>query len=66
MKRKEVLCRFCALSTEVADCVLGHLVAHDCFCGEGGHPKGFQFDEQIVAFIEKATRTAIAIDEEDK
>lgn len=63
MTREEVIRRFCALATEVGP-KINPLHAHDCFCGENELSGdmdfgGFQFNHEIVEFIENATRIAL-------
>ena len=63
MTREEVIRRLCALATEVGP-RLNPLHAHDCFCGENELSgtdafNGFQFNEEIVEFIENVTREAM-------
>lgn len=58
--------RLCQLEELVADQVIGHSSAHDCFCGAGGFwsndwygANNFRNDLTCIEFIEQAVRDAI-------
>lgn len=53
MKKKDVIERFCALSTKIGHELYKDSIAHDCFCGNIDDAN-FQFDETILEFIERA------------
>jgi DNA-directed RNA polymerase specialized sigma24 family protein len=57
--REEVLIRLCILSSEVGETVYHDEIAHNCFCGAFRNSAGFQFDEEVLRFIESAVRQAI-------
>ena len=59
MNRNEVIKRFCELAT-VVGAHHDHEHAHDCFCSDRGVPfGGFQFNPQIIGFIEDAVKQAM-------
>lgn len=53
MRKEMVIQRLCALSSVVGGRKYHHHHAHDCFCVSNEH-KNFQFEEQILLFIEQA------------
>ena len=55
MERKEIIKKFCALSTKVMREKFNYKVPADCFCDR--HSKtDFYFDKAIVDFIELAVQ----------
>ena len=63
MKQKAIIARFCALASDVGTKVFAHKHAHDCFCGENKITTGsFQFEPEIIRYIEKVVREAIKKD----
>jgi len=57
MKKKEIIARFCKLSTKVNNDFFKFEFAADCFCGDNNistKMNDFRFDEEIIKFIEDA------------
>ena len=54
MDKKEVIARFCALASKVGEERFSHQYAHDCFCSEQDRFDWFQFEFEIMKFIEEA------------
>ncbi len=65
MTKAEVIARLCGLSSRVMNVKFSADIPADCFCSEGRYgPIGnYQFDEQIVEFIEHAVNAALDADE---
>lgn len=62
MLKVEVQGRLCALARDVMDKKFGFRKAADCFCGANGadsNPMHFQFDPEVLKFIEDAVRKAL-------
>lgn len=69
LSAKDVIERFCKLQAEVYQ-ALSNAGSADCFCGGGGYwgakgydgtfEGGYRNDGEALAFIERATRAAIA------
>ena len=70
MNQHELLERFCILATRVGELskFKKRLAAHDCFCGNNELAATliarnmFQFDEQILLYIEKAVAEQIELE----
>jgi hypothetical protein len=60
MERLAVISRFCIMSTLVGSKVFKHSCCHDCFCHQRNH---FQFDDEILEFIEAAVNEKISREE---
>jgi hypothetical protein len=56
MEKNEVIERLCALCSEVGEKVFNHEFAHDCFCGQNISKLPFEFNEQILSYIEKVVK----------
>ena len=57
MKRQEVLMRFCNLSSLVAAKEYNWELLANCICSESlARDESYQFDEQIMEFIERAVK----------
>jgi len=55
MNKDQVIKRLCALSSNVGSRKFKSSIPHDCFCEDGKNSCfSFQFDEQIIEFIEQA------------
>jgi len=58
----QIIERLCNLVSEVGSVRYHDELPHDCFCGI--NPRGikfdFQFDEEIIAFIESAVRERLS------
>ena len=55
LSEEQVIERLCGLATLVGGKKFNHELPHDCFCQcNEVHGCGFQFDEQIIKFIEAA------------
>ena len=57
MIKEQVITRLCELCTLVGEKVYNHQKAHDCFCSSS--KRDWQFDEDILKFIEEAVRGKI-------
>lgn len=60
MTKQQVLERFCNLAKKTMEKHFRYAKAADCFCGD--NPNGmvnFQFDEEVMEFIEKAVDKAL-------
>jgi hypothetical protein len=58
LSKELVLERLCVMSTEVMEKVYRYQIPADCFCGKQDFGD-FQFDDEILEFIEKAVEDAI-------
>jgi len=66
-KKPEVLERLCALTSQVRDEMYANQQPADCFCGDNpGHPNHFQFNEDILSFIETAVMQKIARESQEE
>lgn len=61
MTKQEIIEKFCALSTRVAEKVYGHKLPSDCFCKESDSDEEFRFDDEVFKFIHDAVNRAIRI-----
>lgn len=66
MTQEDVIARLCALATEVGGSEKFHnMYAHDCFCADresippDSYYARFQFQEEIILYIEGAVRDAL-------
>lgn len=61
--KEEVVRRFCALASQVGGSFeFKHKLHHDCFCCEAGSTEGdFQFDEEIIEYIEKIVMASLGV-----
>ena len=68
MKRDQAIERLCILITEVGKEVFSHKLGHDCICtGSKEHlfgAPGFDMNELVLEFVEKAVRKEIKYVEE--
>jgi len=62
MDKSEVIERMCALASKVGTVRFNNTKAHDCFCGLGAMGFDYQFEEEILDFIEDAVDKALAQD----
>jgi hypothetical protein len=69
MTKKEVKRRLCVLATKVMNEKFRANIPADCFCGMsipssfGFGEEDYQFDEQIILFIENAVNQALSVKE---
>lgn len=59
MTKKEVMERFCALSHDVMMERYDYMLSAGCFCGLGVDHITYQYDPEIMAFIENAVYRAL-------
>jgi hypothetical protein len=60
MTKQEVMMRLCKLASYAGEKRFGSAYAHDCFCGNNPiQDKYFQFEEEVMEFIEKAVMDAV-------
>ena len=65
LSQEEVIKRLCAVASRVGDKKFNHTVPHDCFCVGQSTPclNDFQFDEEVLTFIEDAVDFELAVEE---
>jgi hypothetical protein len=52
LSREEVISRMCKLLTQVNEHEFDFHVPSDCICKDTHNPVNFQFDEDVVKFVE--------------
>lgn len=67
LTKQQVIERFCKLAALVGSGNFNHQIPHDCFCvqGDGKFCDMFQFDENIISYIEKSVEEKMYNDEEN-
>lgn len=61
--KEEIVRRFCSLASQVGGSFeFKHNLPHDCFCCESDYTEGnFQFDEEIIEYIEKIVMASLGV-----
>lgn len=59
MEKQEVIERFCQLSRKVNKEIFKFHRAADCFCNHVPQLSNFQFEEEVIKFIEDSVQEAI-------
>lgn len=59
MNKQEVIVRLCKLVAKVGDEVFQNKYAYDCFCGERPNPRQYQFEKDVLEFVERVVLDAI-------